>query len=218
MASVNFGCWGATGIAFDTSGNLYVNEFPTGNIYKFPPGGGAAGPATQLNSTSLGVTLAGLAFDSSGNLFASRDVTTGNFTTGAVMQLDPSNGTVTRTISAGLTCPTTISIDPLSEDLFTDDTCTGAGSDNASIWRVSGPGGASPSTSVYATLPATPNATLAFAPGGTIYAWAFTGSEVNGRQSQRHQWSDAADRQRPPGTSALPISDFWQAGPVQGRS
>ena len=60
------------GIAFDSSGNLYVNEFPTGNIYKFPPGGGVAGPSTQLNSTSLGLTLAGLAFDSSGNLFASR--------------------------------------------------------------------------------------------------------------------------------------------------
>ena len=173
---VNFGCWGASGLAFDSSRNLYVNDFPTGNIYKFPPGvGGVADASTQLNSSSLGVTLAGLAFDKNGDLFASRDVTTGNFTTGAVMQLDPTTGAVTRTISAGLTCPTTISIDPLSGDLFTDDTCTGAGSDNASIWRVSGPGGASPSTSVYVTMPGTPNATLAFAPGGTIYAWAVTG-------------------------------------------
>ena len=175
---INFGCQGATGIAFDSSGNLYVNEFPTGNIYKFPPGGGVAGPITQLNSTSLGVTLAGLAFDSSGDLFASLDLTTAVATTGAVMQLDPSNGTVMRTISSGLSCPTTISIDPLSEDLFTDDTCT-EGFANASVWRVSSPGGASPSTSVYTTLPNTPNATLAFAPGGTIYAWTFTGSEVN---------------------------------------
>jgi len=176
---VNFGCWGASGLAFDSSGNLYVNDFPTGNIYKFPPGGGVAGAGTQLNSSSLGVTLAGLAFDSSGNLFASRDVTTGDFTTGAVMQLDPTTGAVTRTISAGLTCPTTISIDPLSGDLFTDDTCTGSGSDNASIWRVASPGGASPTTSVYTTLPGTPNATLAFAPGGTLYVWALVSGEVN---------------------------------------
>ena len=42
---VNFGCTGAAGLAFDASGNLYVNEFPSGNIYKFPPGGGVAGPA-----------------------------------------------------------------------------------------------------------------------------------------------------------------------------
>ena len=30
---------------------------------------------------------------------------------------------------------------------------------------------ASPTTTVYATLPSTPNATLAFGPGGTIYVW-----------------------------------------------
>ena len=174
---VNFGCIGAAGLAFDESGNLYVNEFPSGNIYKFPPGGGIAGPSTLLNSTSLGVTLSGLAFDGSGNLFASRDVTTGNFTTGAVMQINPSTGAVTRTISSGLTCPTNISIDPLSGDLFTTDTCTGVGSDNPGIFRVSTPGGMSPSTSVYANLPSTPNATVAFAPGGTIYAWAYLQGE-----------------------------------------
>ena len=147
---------------------MYVNEFPTGNIYKFPPGGGVA-TSTKLNSTSLGVTLAGLAFDSSGDLFASLDLTSAAATTGAVIQVDPSNGTVMRTISSGLSYPTTISMNPLSEDLFTDDTCT-EGFANASVWRVSSPGGASPSTSVYTTLPNTPNATLAFAPGGTIYA------------------------------------------------
>ncbi len=25
---VNFGCWGAAGLAFDKAGNLYVNDFP----------------------------------------------------------------------------------------------------------------------------------------------------------------------------------------------
>ena len=172
FGNVNFGCVGAGGLGFDSSGNLYVNELPTGNIYKFAPGGGAAGSGTLLNN--VGVSLAGLAFDGSGNLFVSRTATTGNFTTGAVMQLDPSTGAVTRTISANLTCPSLISIDPLSGDLFTDDSCSGAGSDNPGIFRVSGPGGASPSTSTYATLPTTPNATLAFTPGGTFYVWADT--------------------------------------------
>jgi kumamolisin len=171
---VNFGCWGASGIAFDSSGNLYVNEFTTGNVYKFPPGGGVAGPATLLNSTSLGVTLSGLVFDSSGNLFASRDVTTGNFTTGDVIQLNSSTGAIISSISTGLTCPTALAVDPLTGDLFTDDSCTGSGSDNSSIWRISSPASA-PSTSVYANLPATPNANLAFTPGGTFYAWADNG-------------------------------------------
>ncbi|MGD0120872.1 MAG: hypothetical protein ABSD30_22620, partial [Candidatus Binatus sp.] len=175
---VDFGCQGATGIAFDSSGNLYVNEFTTGNIYKFPPGGGVAGPSTKLNSTSLGQTLSGLAFDSSGNLFASLDVSSADSTTGSILQLNPSNGTATRTISSSVICPTAISIDPLSGDLFTADTCTESYA-NDSVWRVSGPSGGSPSTSVYTTLSPGPNATLAFAPGGTIYAWTFTGSEVN---------------------------------------
>jgi hypothetical protein len=175
---VDFGCVGATGIAFDSSGNLYVNEFTTGNIYKFPPGGGVAGPSTKLNSASLGQTLSGLAFDSSGNLFASLDVSSADSTTGSILQLNPSNGTATRTISSSVICPTAISIDPLSGDLFTADTCTQSYA-NDSIWRVSDPSGASPSTSVYTTLSPGPNATVAFAPGGTIYAWTFTGSEVN---------------------------------------
>ena len=166
-----FGCMGVSGIAFDSMGNLYANDAPTGNIYKFPPGGGVA--TAPLNGSSLGKTLTGLAFDKNGNLFASFDVT-GNSSTiggGAVVQIDPSNGSITRTISPGLTCPTVISIDPLSGDLFTDDTCTGLGTDNSSIWRISGPAGMSPSRSVYTTTTNTPNSTLAFAPGGTIYMW-----------------------------------------------
>ena len=164
-----FGCMGVSGIAFDASGNLYANDAPLGNIYKIPVGGGVA--TAPLNSSPLGVTLTGLAFDKNANLFASFGVTSGGPTTGAVVQLDPSNGSIMRTISPGLTCPTVISIDPLSGDLFTDDTCFGNGADNPSIWRVSNPSGASPSTSVYATTPNTPNSTIAFAPGGTLYIW-----------------------------------------------
>jgi kumamolisin len=185
FSNITIGCAGVSGIAFDSSGNLYANDEVNGNIYKFSSGGGVAGPGTQLNSTSLGEDLTGLVFDSSGHLFASRGATGGNFNTGVVLQINPSNGEVIQTVSSGLTCLSTLSIDPLSQDLFTDDTCSGSGSDNASIWRISDPSGASPTTSVYATLTGTPNATLAFAPGGTIYAWALSGgipqiTEVSG--------------------------------------
>ena len=209
-AGVNFGCEGAVGIAFDSSGNLYVNEFPTGNIYKFAPGGGAAGASTQLNSSTLGVTLSGLAFDSNGNLFASIEATGASFTSGAVVQLDPSTGAVTKTISSGLTCPTTISIDPLSGDLFTDDTCTGSGTNNPSIFRVSGPAGPSPSTTVYATLPGSPNATLAFAPGGTIYAWAVAGDEARVAQVS------GTNGPTPPTVSLLPVLQVANLGLLAG--
>jgi hypothetical protein len=62
----------------------------------------------------------------------------------------------------------------LSGDLFFTDDCTGAGTDNASIFRLIDPAGTDTtrptSVVVYATLPATPNGTLAFAPNGTLYA------------------------------------------------
>ncbi|MDD2768979.1 MAG: protease pro-enzyme activation domain-containing protein, partial [Methylococcus sp.] len=176
--NINFGCIGAGGLAFDTAGNLYVAEGPSGNIYKFPPGGGVASGSTLLTTTALGPTLSGLAFDASGNLYASRDATTGNFTTGAVFQINPADGSVIRTVASGLTCPGYISIDPRSGDLFTDDSCGGGGSDNPSVWRISDPGGASPSVSVYTTLTGTPNGTLAFAPSGAIYAWSVFGGKA----------------------------------------
>ena len=185
FSNINLGCGGVAGIAFDSSGNLYANDEVDGNIYKFPPGGGVAGAGTQLNASSIGEGLTGLVFDSSGNLFASRIATGGNFNTGVVLQIDPSDGSVMRTISSGLTCSTVISIDPLSQDLFTDDGCSGAGSDDPSVFRISDPSGVSPTKSLYATLTGTPNTTLAFAPGGTIYVWAFSGgvpkiTEVSG--------------------------------------
>ncbi len=170
--NVNFGCRGVAGLAFDAAGDLYVSYLPSGDIYKFPPGGGVANSSTLLTTTPLGPSLAGLAFDASGNLYAGRAATTGNFTTGAVYQVDPTNGSILNTVASNLTCPTEIAVDPLTGDLFTDDSCSGAGSDNPALWRISNPSSA-PATSVYANLPGTPNATIAFAPSGTMYAWAF---------------------------------------------
>ena len=51
---------GVYGMAFDAAGNLYVSYAPTGNIYKFKPGGGVADATTLLTTTALGPSLARL--------------------------------------------------------------------------------------------------------------------------------------------------------------
>ena len=168
--SINFSyCPGAYGMAFDSSGNLYVSDIPTGNLYKIPPGGGVANSGTLL--ATIGESLAGLAFDNSGNLYASLYATAGSYTNGAVWQINPSTGAVIATVASGLTCPAALSLDPLSGDLFTDDSCSGGGGDNTALWRISGPGTGSPTTTVYATLPNSGNATIAFAPSGDMYIY-----------------------------------------------
>jgi hypothetical protein len=170
FGGVDFGgCPGAWGLAFDPSGNLYVSDLFNGNLYKIPSGGGVASPSTLV--ANIGTTLASLVFDSSGNLYGSRTATTGNFTTGAVMQINPSTGAIIRTVASNLTCPTALSLDPLSGDLFTDDSCSGGGSDDPALWEISGLGTGSPTTTVYANLPNTPNANIAFSPSGDMYIW-----------------------------------------------
>ena len=99
-------------------------------------------PAAESQTTprlaTFGPTLAGLAIDANGNLYGSRTSTGGSFTTGAVFQIDPSTGATIRTIASGMTCPSAISVDPLSGDLFTDDSCGGGGADNPALFRISG--------------------------------------------------------------------------------
>jgi hypothetical protein len=121
-----------------------------------------------------------LALDKGGNLYGSRLATTGNFFTGAIMQLDTTNATIIQTVAPNLTCPNALSVDPLSGDLFADDSCFGSGSNNPALWRISGLP-ATPTTTVYATLPNTPNANIAFAPSGNMYVWdSGQGAEVTG--------------------------------------
>ncbi len=162
-----FGCPGAYGIAFDASAKLYVADSPTGNIYKFSPGGGVANNSTLLTSTPIGPGVNGLTFDRNGNLYAARSATTGDASTGAILQINPSTGAVIRSV-ATIPCAWDVATDPLSGDLFAVDGCRG-GYQNASIWRISNPSGPSPTTSVYATLPFVSNYSPAFAPNGTLY-------------------------------------------------
>jgi kumamolisin len=163
--NTNFGCAGVSPVAFDATGNAYVVYFPTGAFYRFGPEGGTA---TAPLST-LGPTLSQPVFGRDGRLYATHSVTTGDFTTGDLVEIDPETGAQLRVLATNLTCPQGLATDPLSGDLFFDDACTGAGSDNPSIFRVNDPASATPTVSVYATMPASPNGALSIAPDGTIF-------------------------------------------------
>jgi sugar lactone lactonase YvrE len=175
---VSAACGGAFGMAFDQDGNLYVSDQPTGNIYKIPPGGGVVGEGTLLTKTPLGPGVIGLVIDKDGNLYAGRNATTEALGTGVILEIDPSTGDVIRTVASGLTCPALFAQDPVSGDLFADDNCFGGGLNNSSLWRISYPTSAAPSVSVYATLPGSPNGTIAFAPDGTMYITTTVGGQI----------------------------------------
>ncbi len=151
----NAGGLGPIGVAFGPDGNLYVGDFFTGYIYKFGPGGGVASAATQLNTTRIPGTLAGLAFDQEGNLYLARQ------TPGDVVQLDPSNGTILRTV-ATVPLATGLATDPLSGDLFVSQ--IGIGTVQRISGFLNGPGTAT----VYAKPG--PVDGLSFGPDGTLYA------------------------------------------------
>jgi len=162
--NVNWGCRGAIDPAFDANGNAYVAHFQTGTLYKFGPDGGSA---VAPLATNLGPTLARLIFGNDGRLYATHGATT-DFFNGDIVELDPATGAVLRVVATGLTCPTAIAADPLTGDLFVDDGCYGGGSDNPGLFRIANPA-TNPVVTTYATLPATANGAIAFAPDGTIY-------------------------------------------------
>src|SRR5207249_4325458 len=134
FGNVNWGgCGGASNPTF-RAGSVFIADFPAGILYKLSPAGGAVTDANVLGT--LGPTLGQPTFGKDGPLSATLSAMPGNFTTGAIVQIHPSTGKVLRTVAAGLTCPAGLAVDPLSGDLFFDDACTGAGSDNPSIFRV----------------------------------------------------------------------------------
>jgi kumamolisin len=164
------GCLGASGLAFDPSGNLFVSNYITGDVFKFTAAGGIANAASKITATPIGPSLGALTFDHSGNLYGVRLSTDGSSTSsGAVLKIDTGTGTATA-VSPGLTCPFNLATDPQSGDLFVDDGCQGGNPDtgNASIWRVANPN-SSPVTSIYASTTSLPNGMLSFAPDGSLY-------------------------------------------------
>jgi hypothetical protein len=176
-SGVNYnGCGGAENPSFDSAGWVYVSDFYSGNLYKFSPAGGTVTSGNTL--ASLGQTLSQTVFGTDGSLYVPHSATGGGYTTGNVVQIDPTTGAVVKIVASNLTCPGPLGVDPLSGDLFFTDDCYGGGADNPALFRISNPGSASPTVSVYATLPYTPNGAVAFAPNGTIYVESgYTGKQ-----------------------------------------
>jgi len=167
FGNVNWGCRGVQNPAFAADGSVITTNFVDGSVFRMTAQGGIADSGTKIST--LGPSLFQPVVGKDGRMYVARGATTGNFFTGAIYEIDPATGAIVRTVQSGLTCPTALAVDPVSGDLFFDDSCFGAGADNPSLWRVTNPGGASPALTVYTTLPATPAAWIAFAPDGTLY-------------------------------------------------
>jgi hypothetical protein len=144
------------GLAFDASGNLYAGDAANGFIYKFGPAGGVASTTTQLNGTAIPGLIGGLAFTKDGRLYLARN------DAGDVVEIDPSNGTVIRTV-AFIFAAGGLATDPLSGDLFVSQPAFGF----TGVFRISNFGSGPGTVAVYSTVEADG---LAFGPDGTLYA------------------------------------------------
>ncbi len=165
--NVNWGCRGVQNPAFTVDGAVLTTNFIDGAVYRLPMTGGIADSGAKI--ATLGPSLFQPVTGKDGRTYAYRGATTGNFTTGAIYEIDAVSGATLRTVLAGLTCPTGLAVDPLSGDLFYADSCFGAGADDPNVYRIANPASASPTKSIYYTLTATPDGWLAFAPDGTLF-------------------------------------------------
>src|SRR5947208_1761781 len=150
---------GPLGLGFDASGNLYVGDFATKNVYKFGPAGGVASPTTEL-ATSIqlgGHNPHGLAVAKDGGLYLNLA------DAGEVVQLDPQTGGIIRVVATGLGWASGLAVDPLSGDLFVSQ--SGQGN---TIYRISNFATGRGTVTVYATVPLADG--IAFQSNGTLYA------------------------------------------------
>ena len=194
----NEGGIGPVGITLDAVGRLYVAD--GGTVYRFGPGGGAAGPATRLNARPIEGRLTGLAFGRDGRLYAARRT---GARSGSVLELDQGSGAVLRTVAAGLPCPTGLAADPRSGDLFVSTADCAAG-----VLRLAGPTRRAAGVTSYVSGIAADGVT--FDRDGTLYvahapdAVGATVSEVAGTTSAR------PGRRRP--LAAIPGADGTALG------
>jgi hypothetical protein len=161
----SYNCFGAYGMAWDASDNLYVTDWPTGNIYKFDSSGGIA-DANHL-FTTVKAPATGLAIDPADKMFASEGSVSGP--NGDVVPVDLSTGAVGTAIASGFPCLGNMAIDPAIPALYVNDFCS-LGPVSPNIWQITGIDGPSPTTTVYAQTPENiENFNLAVAPDGTLY-------------------------------------------------
>ena len=182
-----YACQGPAAPAFNASGNAYVSDSISGEIYVLGLAGGSVGTAGKLpNAHFPDAELGQVAFGKEGALYAGLGNTNGDFYEPEVVQLDPATGEVLRVLATstdGLQiCPYNIAVDPLSGDVFTTDSCTGAaGKHPSDITRIENPASASPTVSDYVNLPShggVQSSGLAFAPDGTLFVALQGGDEV----------------------------------------
>src|SRR4051794_31641118 len=148
---------GPLGLVFDGSGNLLVADSPEGSLYRFAPGGGTA-TGRKLHD-GYG-EAEGLAFDKSGRLYLARGFMHD------VVELNPANGNIVRSVVSGLPCPTGLATDPISGDLFVSNVfCKGGG-----IRRITGFAGNRAVAQQYAGGQDADG--LTFAPDGRLFAAA----------------------------------------------
>jgi kumamolisin len=190
-------CVGASGTAWDPAGNLWVMNYPTGNLYKFASAGGTATAATLVGTlpntsppSGLPSCPHGLAFSKDGqHLYLARQFC-GN--AGDVVEISTADAHVIRNVApaSSIPCATGIATDPLSGDLFVTTPCQFGGTDN--IYRVSSPESGSPGVSIYAS----PGHALGlnFTPDGTIWTQAY-----NFGSSTRHLYKIAGTTAQTPG-------------------
>jgi hypothetical protein len=177
FATIPAGTLGPIGLAFDSTDNLFVSDYADGNLYKFGPAGGTAGPGTKVSASPIGGSLAGLTFTADGRLYSARQ------SAGLVQELSPATGVVLRSV-ASVPCATGIATDPFSGDLFVSD----GGGCGGTIKRISnyaaGPGTVSTyAPGFYDGLAFGPDGTLYAAGSGTVYRIGGTTSATPGAVS-----------------------------------
>lgn len=184
--NVNYGeCDGPSAPAFDSSGDAYVADGISGEIYVVGPGGGAYDTADALPDAHFELgQLGGLVFGKEGELYAALVNTEGNWGKPEIVQLNPSTGAIVRVVASaedGLNdCPETLAVDPLSGDLFASDDCNFGRT--RELERIVDP--ASEHATVEAYTEELPSSSyvasqgIAIAPDGTIYVAMLSAEQV----------------------------------------
>jgi len=154
---------GPIGIAFDQNGTLWATDWIDGFLYRFD-GPGTADPSHRVGAAPL--NAAGLAFDGQGRLYAARKQAKD------IVEVNPKDGSIVRTVVTGLACPIAPAIDPLSGSLFVS---LGCGTDHF-VARIPNPASSNAAFEKY-TLGSTTADGLTVTSDGTIYT-VVTGGDM----------------------------------------